>query len=183
MIFLRIDDTRCSMDVYGEFEKLMIDGRDITRMLIEKIESGKYLSPYQFVDRFNHYVDVSDMSMGCKAALLVVYRPDMEINLSECGDNAIGTILSNITEGKVSVHPDVRLSGLYYEDPSMHCDVGCMGYRFTNMGALSAYLTDFYPYPLPYLSDGVEELEPHDLSGFASFLKPPWFSDPGTRIS
>ena len=183
MLNLRIANEACEIDVEAEFAKISMEDRPVVRTILEKLEGGTYCTPGYFQDRFGHKLSVSKLSTGCKAALLTVFRPDMEINLNEGGHNAIGCILNYVTEGRVVASTNICLASVYYDDDDLQCDVSLNGYRFTDITKLNDYLTDYYPAPLPYLYDGIEELEPHDLSCFGNLFDRPYFPSLGTKIA
>ena len=111
------------------------------------------------------------------------FRPDTEINLSECGYNAIGYMLIYVTEESVVVRKNICFASMYYDDDDLQCDVALNGYHFTDISKLNDYITDYYPAPLPYLYDGIEELESHDLSCFGNLFDRPHFPPLGTKIT
>lgn len=183
MLHLRIANEACEIDVDEEFAKITLEDRPVVRKILEKLEGGTYCTPSYIQDRFGYRLSVSKLSTGCKAALLTVFRPDMEINLNECGHNAIGCILNFVTEGRVVVCTNICRASVYYDDDDLRCDVALNGYRFTDITRLNDYLTDYYPAPLPYLYDGIEELEPHDLSCFGNLFDRSDFPPLGTKIT
>lgn len=183
MLHFRIADEVVKVDVDAEFEKITISDGPIVRKIFEKLECGTFLTPRYFCDRFGYRISISNLSTGCKAALLTVFRPDMEINLNECGYNAIGCILNYVTEGSIVVSKNICFASVYYDDDDLQCDVALNGYRFTDISKLNDYITDYYPAPLPYLYNGIEELEPHDLSCFKEVFCQPSFPPLGTRIT
>lgn len=170
------------MDVQEEFEKLYVEDTPAVCRILERLEQGKYCSHYCFLNRFGGKEYLSRLCSGTQAALLTAMRPDMEVNLIECGYNAIRCILSCVTEGRVVVHPEICHWSIYRFDDDTSCDVALDGYRFTDLSKLDEYLTEYWPNPLPYLYDGIEELEPHDLSVYEPFLNKPGFPPLGTRI-
>ena len=183
MLHLRIADEPCSIDIQEEFERLYVEDRPEVRKILERLEQGKYDSYHSFLNQFGDKVPISLLCSGTKAALVTAMRPDMEVNLIECGYNAIGCILSCVTEGQVVVHPEICYWSIYRFGEDTSCDVALEGYRFTDLSKLNEYITEYWPNPLPYLYDGIEELEPHDLSFYERFLNKPGFPPLGTRIS
>ncbi len=116
MLHLRISDEPSGMDIDIEFDKLRIEDRPVVRKILNKLEQGSYHSPYDFCDRFGDLLDISCLCTGTKAALLVLFRPDEEINLIGCGYNAIGNILNFVRDGHVVVHSDICLASVCYDD-------------------------------------------------------------------
>ncbi len=152
------------------------------RKIVKDIEQGEYLSPYYFRDKFGGDHEIWNLSTGSKAALLIALRPEMKISLIGCGYNVIGFILKYMKEGHITVHPYICDWAIYRLGDDTSCDVELEGYRFTDISKLNEYLTEYWPNPLPYRSDGIEELEPHDLSFYERFLNKPGFPPLGTRI-
>ena len=182
MLHLRISDEPSGMDIDREFDRVRIEDRPVVRKILNKLEQGSYHSPYDFCDRFGDLLDISCLCTGTKAALLVLFRPDEEINLIGCGYNAIGNILNFVRDGHVVVHSDICLASVCYDDSDCACDVALDGYRFTDIARLNEYITEYYPAPFPYLYDNVEELEPHDLSVYEELFQGTRFPPPGTRV-
>ena len=182
MLHLRISSEPTDFDVEDEFDKILIDDRPIVRKIIKDIEQGEYLSPYYFCDKRRGNIEIWNLSTGSKAAILAALRPEMNINLIECGYNTIGFILKYMTEGHITVHPYICDWSIFRFGDYTNCDVELEGYRFTDISKLNEYLTEYWPNPLPYLYDGIEELEPHDLSFYEPFLNKPGFPPLGTRI-
>ncbi len=164
MLHLRIANEPCTMDIQEEFEKLYVEDTPAVRRILERLEQGKYCSNYCFLNRFGGKVPLSRLCSGTQAALLTALRSNMEVNLIECGYDAIGCILSCVTEGRVVVHPEICHCSIYRFGEDTSCDVALEGYRFTDLSKLDEYITEYWPNPLPYLCDGIEELELHDLS-------------------
>ena len=183
MLHLRISDEQSNIDINKEFHKLIIDDRPVVHKILNKLEQGKYHSPYDFYDRFGCLLDISCLSSGAKAAFVTLFNPEMEINLAECGYNAIGMILNFLRDGHVVVHSDICLASVYYDESDRACDVALDGYRFTDIARLNEYIREYFPAPFPYLYDNVEELEPHDVSVYEKRFQGSGFAPFGTRIS
>lgn len=123
MLHLRISDSPPIMDINREFDNILIDDRPIVRLILNKLEHGRYESPYSLYDCFGTLLDISCLSAGAKAALLTAFRPDREISLLECGYNAIGYILNYVKDGSIVVHSDICLVSVYYDGKTPTCDV------------------------------------------------------------
>lgn len=183
MVHLQIyteDFVRPSIDIDMEFDKISIEKTPSVEKFLKILDNAIYKSPSQFIDCFNTTLDIDCLSTGCKTALLALFRPDLLIDLTECGDNARSAILNFITEGNI-ISPPFLLPIIYpFSEPT--CDVELNSYRFTKFKALSNYLYDEYPGLLPLLPEGVEELIPHDLSRFKDIWNNTWFPPLGSHV-
>ena len=122
------------------FDTLDITDTIETRQLIEFIEQGEYISPYRFRSRFGEALNYDDMSTGCKAALCVLYRPDLVIDTLECGHNAKEAIIKYLKSGAILVRFPCLLE-LVDEEIDVHCN----DYHITDGGKLGNYLLKEYP--------------------------------------
>lgn len=102
----------------------MIYGVDIiddefNRMVISKIEKGKYLNNKDFIDRFGYKMHISDISTGSKI-LLEIHNSNGPIIVSdELGINARGLLLE-LKDGYIGFdHPTIFPSSVY----DIHCSV------------------------------------------------------------
>ncbi len=75
MLHLRIADEVCRIDVEAKFEKVAIEDRPVVRKILEKLEGGTYCTLRYFCGIYEHKLDISHLSTGCKAALLTVFAP------------------------------------------------------------------------------------------------------------
>lgn len=126
-------------DVEKEFSKIRLTGKRIEKILIEKIEKGKYNDANSYIDRFGYKLYYSDMSNGCKAALCVVNLPDKIIDLAECGNNARDIIISFCKTGNILIEDNgLTISAQYNND----IDVKIDKYRFSDIDRLNKYISD-----------------------------------------
>ena len=84
-------------------------------------------------------------------------------------------MLIYVTEESVVVRKNICFASMYYDDDDLQCDVALNGYHFTDISKLNDYITDYYPVSLPFLYNGIEKLEPHDLSCFNEVFCQPFF--------
>lgn len=122
-------------NVEYEFARVKLEHTPKVDRLLEEIEQGTWADESGFIDRFGYKLYWSELSTGCKAALLVDQCKDKCIDLAECGDNAIESILKHCRDGEV-------LSRVitWEFNTDGECDVVCHGKRFISMQALSDYL-------------------------------------------
>lgn len=90
-------------NVEKEFSKLKLHDTDINKILIEKIEKGRYNDYVSYIDRFGYKLHIDDLSTGCKAALCVANLPDKTIDLIECGNNARDVIIRYCKNGNIVI--------------------------------------------------------------------------------
>lgn len=141
-------------DVEKEFKQLKLQGTDVEKMLIEKIEKGTYLDSISFIDRFGYKLYLDNLSTGCKAALCVVNRLDKIIDLAECGHNARDIIISLLMEGNVLMEDSsVTFSSIYGQNVDVRVD----NYRFSNIDRLNKYVFDERPYGADLNTEGIEK--------------------------
>ena len=138
-------------DIEALFKQIRIKGTDEEKAVISKIEQGKYNDESSFIDRFGYKLYLSELSTGCKAALCVINKPDMQINLIECGINAIDVILSICKKGSVIMRERGVTIKDYSEDGQIEVELD--GYLFTTVERLNYYLFDERPFE-PDLSIG-----------------------------
>lgn len=127
------------IDVEFEFRTVELKDTPLTRKLLREIEKGQFDTGMTFIDRFGVRLFTSELSTGCKAALLTEYRPDYIIDTVECGFNARDSIIRNCTKGSVIVYNTGRTFSL--PEPDI-CDVCLDGYRFRTVERLNRYIQD-----------------------------------------
>lgn len=137
------DENRIIRDVEKEFAKIKLNGSEIERMLIQKIEQGAYNDEYSFIDRFGYKLYNTELSTGCKAALCVVNRPDLIIDLLECGMNARDIIIGLCKNGHVLIRENGVTIVDYFNKP---IDVKIDDYRITSIDRLNKYIFSERPF-------------------------------------
>lgn len=141
-------------DVDLEFKRIALSDTPLNRLLIEKIEQGKYYDPYYYIDRFGVKLDIDNMSSGCKAALCVANINDKVINLIECGINARDAIYQYCTSG-YAITPDRHVDWSYDNLP---IDVSVDGYHFTDPYLLHQYIDEERYFNTDMTQFGVERV-------------------------
>lgn len=132
-------DIQLIRDVEAEFFCTQIRDTPVTRRLLQDIEGAQYLSAACFVDRFGLTLPISDLSTGCKAALVVAANPDKLVDLIECGHNARDAIIRNVRDGKIIFYyNDIGIDYPGFDDYVI--DVLYDGQRFTSLDAFNSYL-------------------------------------------
>ena len=82
-------------DINAWFDNLAeLKDDEITKYLLKSIDNAGYVSKGHFVSSMTgEILECSQLSSGCKAALLSVYEADKTINFTEAGDNAFKALL------------------------------------------------------------------------------------------
>lgn len=94
------------MDVESTFESEIsgIDDNEYNRKALYYIDKCKYLSEDRVVCPFGYAIGISDLSTGCKAAILAGYENYAGyIDLSECGINVRDFIIKNATNANLII--------------------------------------------------------------------------------
>lgn len=147
-IMLGIDDINIDkntvFDVDSTFISTEIKDIEHASNMIRLIDKGQFNGGSSFIDRFGNKLLISELSTGCKAAILVNELRDKKILCFECGDDAIGAIVRNCQIGNIIIYDP--LSGIYaksYDKPNI--DVVVDKYRFTDLDRLNYYFRDERP--------------------------------------
>lgn len=143
------------------FRLLTLSGSNTERTLISEIEQGQYLDSAFFVDRFGCKLPISELSTGCKTAIVVSKCPESLVDLAECGNNARDAIIRNIKEGRILL--SYNGMDIYYAgDEDVAVDLCVEGvYRFTSLWRFNYYLNHEFPAyaPVDTSISGVVKLE------------------------
>lgn len=132
-------------DVNEAFSNVKLENDEITEILLNEIELGKYYNEERFVDRFGVPVYTSELSTGCKAALCVHYMPDKVIDLIECGTNARDAILKYCKDGNVIYYGmDTTVSDFGCEN--LEVDIDLHGNNIKRIGDFNDYYEGFEYY-------------------------------------
>ena len=159
MLKLLIDDLGNTpvTDVEMLFKQIKIRGTIEECTVISKIEQGKYNDENSFIDRFGYKLYLSELSTGCKAALCVLNRPDILINLIECGINAVDVILTTCKKGNVVMRDRGITIKDYSEDGKIEVELD--GYVFTTVKRLNYYLFNERPFEPDFSIGGIEHVQ------------------------
>lgn len=128
-------------DVELAFSEIGIPNTDVAKILIKEIEQGEYIDTISFKDRFGYKLDMSCLSTGCKAALVVLMNPSKLVDLQECGWNARDEIIKNCKEGNILLEYD-DVTFTLKDGDEWGIDVRVDNYRFTNINSLNKYVKD-----------------------------------------
>ena len=144
-------------DIEALFKQIRIKGTPEEKAVISKIEHGKYNDESSFIDRFGYKLYLSELSTGCKAALCVLNKPDLQINLIECGINALDVILTTCENGSIIM----RERGVTIKDysESGKIEVELDGYLFTTVERLNHYIFDERPFEPDFSIGGIKHVQ------------------------
>ena len=159
MLKVKIDElgTAPVTDIEALFKQIRIKGLPEEKIVISKIEQGKYNDDSSFIDRFGYKLYLSELSTGCKAALCVINKPNMQINLIECGINALDVIITTCKNGSVIIKErDITIRD-YSEDGKIEVELD--GYVFTTVNRLNYYLSDERPFEPDLSIGGIEHVQ------------------------
>lgn len=142
-------------DVEAAFKTVRLTGTETERSIIHSIDNATYLSETSFKDRFGYKLHMSELSTGCKAALVTLHNQETWIRLIECGDNARDAILCLIDRCKVIMgYNDVTID--YKKYGKENCNVLMGKYLFKKFDRLNVYLDHEMPYDPSLRIGGVE---------------------------
>ena len=88
-------------DVEAEFEYAMLEDNEHVRQLLEKIEKSQYCSPVAYVDGMGYKRQKSQLSVGCKIAILASLLPNCVIDMVECRSIDRANIVAYCQTGNV----------------------------------------------------------------------------------
>lgn len=143
-------------DIEALFKQIRIKGTEEEKAVIAKIEQGKYNDDNSFIDRFGYKLYLSELSTGCKAALCVINKPNMQINLIECGTNALDVILSTCKNGSIIMRERGVTIKDYSEDGRIEVELD--GYLFTTVERLNYYLFNERPFKPDFSIGGIQHV-------------------------
>ena len=133
---------RVISDVEKEFESTKLSDSEGVRILLKKIEKGTYCNAYSFIDRFGNKLLKSNISTGCKAAILVYQDNTIVVDLKECGYNAKSAIISYCKTGNILM-PEFMGEFMFFDTEDI--DVWIKEYNFKNLSELNQYLRYQFP--------------------------------------
>ena len=138
-IRLRDPNSKLNFDIDGEFLGIKVSDTPTNRKIISSIEQGEYISPTFFKDRFGAKLFITELSTGCKAALLVA-NSNLEVDLQECGYNAVNYIIMNLDKGNIVLR-DTGISIALMEHSDLEpISVAIDGYHVKDLSTLNEYL-------------------------------------------
>ena len=86
-IYLDVVDTKIPVihDIESEFTTVVLQDTEEVRKIISTLEKGVYVDANSFDDRFGIRLPITDLSTGCKTALVVLCEPGKVVDTFECG--------------------------------------------------------------------------------------------------
>lgn len=125
-------------DVDLEFERIKVKGSEKERALIAKIDGGSYYNSIEFIDRFGIARDLSELSTGCKAGLLILNSKEV-IDTIECGINARDAILEICDKGCMLIY-DTSITPAM--DKETKVDIEILGKKINTASELIYYMRE-----------------------------------------
>lgn len=95
-----ISEENVIFDIESEFAKISLDLTFAERVLVKKIDGGNLIYKDSFIDQFGFKMRLSELSTGCKAALLVLHT-DSWVSLQECRTIARDSIIKYCKSGNI----------------------------------------------------------------------------------
>ena len=138
-VFVRgIDDPKDIIsDVNLAFSELTLCGDSN-----EEIDEARFWDSMHFLDRNGAKTDISHLSTGAKAALLVYYNPNRTINCIEIGPNALSALFTVTDTGNIVIcNKKYLISDYGALDTTIHY----RGYCFSSVKEFGDYLDDLWP--------------------------------------
>lgn len=159
MLNLLIDESESAplTDIEALFKQIIVTGTAAEKEVISKIEQGRYNDENSFIDRFGYKLYMSELSTGCKAALCILNKPEMMINLAECGINALDVILTVCKNGNVIMRDrDVTI-----RDYSNDGEISILldGHEFSTVKRLNYYIFNERPFAPDLAIAGVKHVQ------------------------
>lgn len=142
-------------DINAEFDRLGLTGSAVENSFLYNLERGSFIDgePFAYIDRFGFKLRTDEMSTGCKAAICVLRRSDKLINLSECGFNAVGMILSWCKTGNIYI-PEFNIPFPDYTGNEA-VEIQFNNYLFSSLSRFNHYLDSEYPFNPNMLMEGI----------------------------
>lgn len=142
-------------DINAEFDRLGLTGSDIENSFLFNLEKGRFIEgeSFAYIDRFGFKLRTDEMSTGCKAAICVLRSGDKLINLSECGFNAVGMILSWCKNGNIYI-PEFNIPFPDYTRGEA-VEIQFNHYLFSSLSRFNHYLSSEYPFTPDMLMEGI----------------------------
>lgn len=142
-----------NQDIDELFDELDLQVTNLNKQIVKNIEQGELISNQAFIDRFGYKLYISDLSTGCKAALILANIHDIVLDTIECGENAVDAMISFINKGTIIIQ-DRDITFVDYNNNK--CDIELDGYKFTSIDRLNYYYFDERPFEPDFGRKGVE---------------------------
>lgn len=146
------DKDKLILDVEEAFDRTQLKLTDVEKAVVKLIDQGELLDGISFIDRFGYKLYTSELSTGCKAALVVINNTDKIVSLAECGFNARDIIINLCKDGKVMIRYSTITINEYSKDINIKLDK----YKFTSVNRLNYYIQDERPYEPDMSYGGIE---------------------------
>lgn len=142
-LYFKDTDEKIPTDVVCDaelaFGKQAIPNIVEAKNLLMSIDGASYSSNMTFIDRFGIRLNKSELSTGCKVALLVLCNPDRVYDIKECGNNARDAIVRYCRNGNIVL----KENGADFRLPDdADIDVRVLNYRFRTGKRFKQYMQD-----------------------------------------
>lgn len=154
---------RQSQNIDLLFNTVKINNIEVANKLINEIDGGTYKGGQVYIDRFGTTLPLEDLSTGCKAALTVLSKPTLEVDLTSSGVNARDAIIRHIRNGKILL-PYTGITFQFDTENPDKIDVEFNGYRFTDIARLKEYIWDEWPLEPDLELEGITALNSNTMA-------------------
>lgn len=124
-------------DVEAKFEYVMLDDSDGIRQLLKNIEGAEYCNPVSYLDKGGFKRPKTNLSIGCKVAILAYKLNNSIIDMVECSQLDRANVINHCTSGNVL---DVRRKKPYIELGTGDINVVYDGVQFDKVAVLNSYI-------------------------------------------
>lgn len=155
-IIVQEEEQEHKQNIDNIFDKLKLQVTDLNKQIVKNIEQGELISNQAFIDRFGYKLFTSELSTGCKAALIIANTPNVILDTIECGENAVDVMINFVDKGTIIIQ-DRDITFVDYNNNK--CDIELDGYKFTSIDRLNYYYFDERPYKPDLDIKGVEEIQ------------------------
>lgn len=123
-------------DIDKEFASTLVVDLPQIRSVMKEIDGANFVNSREFIDRFGKHLYIDRLSTGCKAAILVILKPDTVIDTRECGINARDAIIYNCNNGRI-VFYDMGTTVKSYDRDNTVIDVIYRGKNYCDVDNLN----------------------------------------------
>lgn len=124
-------------DVEAKFEYVMLDDNEAVRQLLKSIEGAEYSNPVSYIDKGGFKRPKSNLSVGCKIAILAYRMNNAIIDMVECRQIDRANVIQYCTSGNVL---DTRKKKPYMDLGAGDINVVYDGMFFDKVAALNNHI-------------------------------------------
>lgn len=138
-------DIKFIFDVDSYCKGMRVKDNALNRKIISIIEQGSYISEDVFEDRFGRGLYVSCLSTSSKILILLNQKPDVLVNCSEIGLNALDLILECL-------------------DCMVYLDCSCL--RFNSEIKCDVYVNDVLCSNIDEVNNALGKVDANEITGY-----------------